>query len=141
VTDVVPTPELVAYLQGDAALTSLVPGGVWEDPAPADRSSRFCVLAFQTSSDQVCGGGSRVTEFYYLAKIVGEAEDIAGIRLAAMRLDALLHFGPLIQEWLPGYNVLSAQRIEAVAYPDPEPSTGIRYMHRGGQYRFDLEAA
>jgi hypothetical protein len=141
VTDITITPELVDYLKADGVLALLAPGGVWEDPAPANQDAPVVAVLYETAEDQTCGGGSRVTRFYYAAKVVGTASMIATVRQAALRLDALLHFGPIAQEHLPGYNVLTAQRLEPISYPDPEPTTGVRYMHRGGHYQIDVEAA
>ena len=140
-TDITITPELRNYLAADPTLSTLAPGGVWEDPAPSNQSAPVVVLLYETAEDDTCGGGSRVTRFYYAAKVVGTAAMIATVRQAALRLDALLHFGPIAQEHLPGYNVLTSKRLEPIAYPDPEPSTGVRYMHRGGHYQIDVEAA
>lgn len=140
-TDITITPELQSYLAADGVLASLAPGGVWEDPAPMNQSAPVVVLLYETAEDEVCGGGARVTKFYYAAKVVGTAAMIATIKQAALRLDALLHFGPIAQEHLPGYNVLTATRTEPISYPDPEPSTGLRWEHRGGHYRIDVEAA
>jgi hypothetical protein len=140
-TDITITPELQEYLAADATLASLASGGVWEDPAPANQNAPIVVLLYETAEDETCGGGSRVTRFYYVVKVVGPAVMIETIRQAALRLDALLHFGPIAQDHLPGYNVMAAKRNEPIAYPDPEPTTGVRYMHRGGRYQFDVEAA
>lgn len=140
-TDVTPTPEIIAYLAADPTLQGLAPGGVWEDPAPQDMPTPFVVVDYQTSVEHICGGGNRVTECYYLAKAVGPAAQIAQVRLAGLRVDALLHYGTLTVAGLAGYHVLLAQRTEAIEYPDPEPVTGIRWEHRGGQYRIDVEAA
>lgn len=141
-TDITITPELQGYLAADVTLAGLALGGVWEDPAPQDREQTFVVIGYETAVDQVvCGGGDRITEFYYAVKAVGPASLIESVRLAALRVDALLHFGPIVQAGLPGYSVKKSTRTEPISYPDPEPVTGIRWEHRGGHYRIDVEAA
>lgn len=139
-TDITITPELRDYLASDATLTTLAPGGVWEDPSPQGPSSPIVVIGYETAVTQHCGGGRAVTEFYYAVKVVGAASAIAAIRAAALRINALLDMGPIVPHGLAGYSVLTSKCTEPISYPDPEPVTGIRFEHRGGHYRIDVEA-
>lgn len=143
-SDVTATAGLVAYLAADTVLQGLAPGGVWEDPAPQSQASVPPVVVtvdLQTGNDQPCGGGRGWTECWYAVKAVGVAAQIATVRQAASRIDALLENNPsLLVNGVSGWRVQKAQRQEPIEYPDPEPTTGLRFEHRGGIYRIDVEA-
>jgi hypothetical protein len=136
--DVTPLPELCTALAADAGLTALATGGIWEDPSPDHVSGLVVIVGLQASHDETVCMTDRVTELFVIVKAVSVAADIDRIRLAARRLDDVMIDG-LPMTGLANYTVLLCERAEPVAYNDPEPSTGLRYEHRGGIYRVLVE--
>jgi hypothetical protein len=132
--DVTPLPELGDYLRADVALMALATGSVWEDPSPDHIDDLVVIVGLQSGLDETLCADDRVTEFFLAVKAVGPAATINSIRLAGKRIDDLM-LNNLPGNGLGAYHVLLVERSQPVAYNDPEPSTGIRYEHRGGIYR------
>lgn len=132
--DVTPLPELANYLKADAALMALATGSVWEDPSPDHIDDLVVIIGIQSALDETLCMDDRVTEFFAMVKAVGPAALIDSIRLAGKRIDDVM-LNNLPSNGLGGYHVVLVERSQPVSYNDPEPSTGIRYEHRGGIYR------
>jgi hypothetical protein len=134
-----PTKALIDWLNADPTLLASATGGVWEDPGPADEEERpFVTVRLISGLAEHCGGGSRQLSCLYAVQAVGKAQDITAVRAARDRLEALIGAGAarvLRRHDLAGFEVFGSWPDEAIEFTDPEPVTGIRFEHRGANYR------
>lgn len=94
-----PTKALVAFLQSDATLTALIPGGVWQDVAPPPTPTQprpVLVFALEAAAIdgeamQAMGYSQEVWRCRYLVAVEGEQRDVERVRDAAARMGVLLH--------------------------------------------------
>lgn len=124
---------LVAKLAGDGTLTSLMPGGVFVDEAPAG-SSQFVIVSLVSEDDAQQFGGRAFEDALYLVE-ARELSKVAtkNIKAAAARIDALLEHGTLT---IAGYNLMTMHREDRVRFTEvDEVDESIRWQHRGGHYR------
>lgn len=132
--DVTPLPELIDFIGADTALSAIATGGAWEDPSPDHVDDLVVIVGLQASHDETLCMTDRLSELFVIVKAVGPAAQIADVRAAGKRIDDMM-IDRLVGQPIGDYVVMLCQRSEAVSYNDPEPTTGIRYEHRGGIYR------
>jgi hypothetical protein len=138
-----PTDKLIAWLNDDTDLLAAAPGGVWEDPGPLDEDERpFVTVRLLSGLPQHCGGGSRTLDCLYAVKAVGQADAIAAVRVAQARIEALIGASGRVlgRHDLAGFAVMGSWPESVIEFTDPEATTGVRYEHRGANYRMQLEA-
>lgn len=138
-----PTAALITWLNADEALVAAATAGAWEDPGPPDEDERpFVTVKLIDSQALRCGGGSRHLECLYAVKAVGKAQDLVAVLAARDRLERLLGAADrgLHRSSLAGFDVIGAWTEDAIEYAEAEAVTGIRYEHRGGNYRITVEA-
>lgn len=143
-----PTGAIVAYLDADATLTALAPGGVWTDPAPEaatpidgkNVAPVFVTVGLLSDRPQWCSGGLGYHDALYTVQAVGPSDRLRDIEAASLRIYELLTRSVDDGLDIDGWDV--SFRLEAVVeFPDPEAATGIRWEHRGGQYRAFADVA
>lgn len=123
---------LVAKLLGDAALTALIPDGVYFDAAKQG-ATRFVIVSLVDAHDTPQFGARSFEDALYLVKAVALSSSGADVRAAAARIDALLEGGTLA---IAGYSVMVLEREERVRYTEVDDADqSIRWQHRGGRYR------
>jgi len=77
-------------LTADATFMALV-SGVYQEIAPAQVTTDYCLLINQSGTDVLSGVATRImTTLLYQVKIVGPATDSANLNAAFARADALL---------------------------------------------------
>jgi hypothetical protein len=123
---------VLAVLKSDAALTTLLPDGVWSGVA-GPHCRRFVLVQQLDHADDPMFGGTAYERFVYLVRAFALATESAVVTSGADRIDGLLHRQPLT---MPGYTHMGTLRI-AHQRDDPEldpVDTDLRFQHRGGQY-------
>jgi len=128
--------SLQAVLAADATLLAAAPGGVWVDPAPDGVAQPFVVLEQTFGADAGYGGGGRYSTVTYEVRVVAPASQVATVRTAAARIDALLHDA---RPTLTGFRVLGCRRTAPVDVV-LEETTG-RWVQVGGEYTVMVESA
>lgn len=134
---------LVAKLAQDAALTALLPNGVYMDEAPPG-STRFVIVSLADHHDVPVFGGRALESSLYLVKAVALSTAItpANAKAAEARIDALLDpLPPLPPATLeiPGYTFSAMYREERLRKLEPdEKDPSLRWAHRGGWYRVEV---
>lgn len=121
---------LSSKLVNDAALTALMPGGVFFDIA-AHGPTKFVIVSLLDHSDVYMYQGSAYERSIYLVKAVALSSTGADVKAAAARIHTLLQDGALSPV---GYSVMVVQRLERVRYTEVDEDTDARWQHRGGQY-------
>ncbi len=138
-----PTGAIVAYLDADTTLAALAPGGVWTDPAPEAATPItsgavapvFVTVGLLSDRPQWCSGGLGFHDALYTVQAVGPSDRLRDIEAASLRIFELLTRSEGEGRDIDGWEI-GGLRLEAVVeFPDPEVATGIRWEHRGGQYR------
>lgn len=127
---------IVAALQADATLASLMPDGVYMDIAPPGLQ-RYVIVSLVIAEDRATFEGRAIEDCLYLVKAVMlTTTSTTGIREAAARIDALLDDQPLAAD---GYGWMGGWREERVRYVEvDETDSTIRWQHRGGRYRVQM---
>jgi hypothetical protein len=130
---------LVAVLQGDPTLTSLMPDGVYMDPAPPGLQ-RYVIVSLVIAEDRAVFGGRAIEDCLYLVKAVTlTTTGLTGIKEAAAQIDTLLEDRPLVAD---GYDWMTSHREERVRYTEIDQfDSTIRWHHRGGRYRVQMAVA
>jgi hypothetical protein len=127
---------IVARLASDAALTALLPDGVWVDVAEQGkkRFARVTLLSAFDSGQMGAPGARRATEeVIYAVTAVTFGTSSTPAKQAAARIDVLLEDVELA---IDGYAHLSTERIERIRETEEdELDATIRWQHRGGRYR------
>jgi Protein of unknown function (DUF3168) len=127
---------LIARLSGDAALTALLPDGVYVNQAKQGKT-RFTLVSLVIASDAgqfAAVGQRRATEdCLYLVKAVTLDQSRARAGDAAARIDALLEDQPLTITGYTCARIAREERIDETEVDDLDAS--IRWQHRGGRYR------
>jgi hypothetical protein len=131
---------LVAKLQADAALTALMPDGVFMDEAgksivSGGNSTRFVIVSLVDEVDVDKFGGTAFEDALYLVKAV-ELKPKTGsgnIKAAAARIQVVLHDQVLT---VTGYTPMAMHREARKRYTEVDAvDESIRWWHRGGHYR------
>lgn len=138
-----PTGAIVAYLDADATLQGLATGGVWTDPAPeaatpvtdATIAPVFVTVGLLSDRPQWCSGGLGYHDALYTVQAVGPSDRLRDIEAAALRIFTLLTRSLSEGRVIAGWDIGGLRLEAAVEFPDPEVATGVRWEHRGGQYR------
>jgi hypothetical protein len=126
---------LVALLQADAALTALLPDGVWMDEA-GEGCTRFALVAVLDEFDVGVYGGRAYEDCLYVVKAVVLSTTNGDIQAAAARIDELLDDQPLTAA---GYGFMSMHRETRVRITEVDDvNAAIRWHHRGGHYRVQM---
>lgn len=122
---------LSSKLNGDATLLGLVPSRAWRDKPPAGTAHPFVVWQFQTGTELRGAGPVRIwSDLIYAVKVVGQGANVAALKAAVDRIDALLDLGRATV----GSGEIVACTLEGfVSYP--ETVNGLDYQHVGGRYR------
>jgi hypothetical protein len=138
---------VIGLLAADAALTSLMPGGVWYQLAPPN-TQQFVIVSMADSADQQMFGGRAWESVLYLVKAV-EFSSLTvpnkNARAAAERIDALLDPQPPAPPatlTITGYGTMLMQR-EGRRVRDvetDEKDATIQWAHRGAHYRVMVTA-
>lgn len=142
-TSLTPTAAIVAYLDADSTLTTLAPGGVWADPAPEAATpivgtavaNVFVTVGLLSDRPQWCSGGLGFHDALYTVQAVGPSDRLRDIEAASLRIFELLTRSESAGRDIDGWDIGGLRLEAAVEFPDPEVATGIRWEHRGGQYR------
>lgn len=129
---------LIAVLQNDATLKTLMPDGVFfglagPSLATGKNSTRFVLVSVMENVDRAVFGGRAIESILYLVQAVSLSGDSKG---AAKRIDELLEDHPLT---VAGYTFMSCareQRIREMERDDVDPT--IVWTHRGGMYRVEM---
>lgn len=125
---------LITRLRDDATLTSLLPGGVAFDDAPA--ATRFAVVMREDHVDLYGFDGRAIEEVVYRIEAVVHSKQAnagATARQAAARIDELLD-----RQLLPavGYLPMALQREGPSRWADlDDVDPTAKWFHRGGVYR------
>ena len=128
---------VVAKLSSDSTLTSLAPGGVYRDVAPAGVSGVYLIVSQMAHQDAyVLAGGPAREMVTFLVKAVELAKSGAGANAAAARVQALLN-GAVLS--ISGYRCMNVERSERIAYAELADGGDARYQHRGGLYEVMAE--
>jgi len=126
---------LVAWLQADAALSALLPDGVWIDEA-GEGSTRFAIVALLDEHDVPVFGGRAYEDTLFVVKAVMLSTAGGDIQAAAARIDELLDDQPLT---VAGYGWMTMHREARMRLTEVDDvNAAIRWHHRGGHYRVQM---
>jgi len=124
---------LIATLAADAALTALLPDGVYVDVAPSNKT-RFVIVQQQTHEDVEGFGPTGLYEsvqYRVTARVL--ASTGADVNAAAARIHALLHDQVIAA--ITGYAHMSTLRVERVKFTEVDAiDNDIRWQIAGGDY-------
>jgi hypothetical protein len=129
---------VLAVLQADATLESLLPDGVYMDEAPPG-VTQFVLVGLMDSEDVSTYGTDPVLEYaLYFVKGTALSSTNANMKAVRLRLDELLHGATLTA---PGYIEVKAfrernqPRLRYIDVDRKDPT--LRWWHRGGHYRIE----
>jgi len=127
---------IVAVLAGDAALTALVPDGVWLTTAPARRPLRtgFVIVQHQTHGDTEGFRAAMYEEFRYRVTAWVLSPSPAPAAAAAYRVHELLE--DTVITGITGYTHMSSLRVDRVG-PDVQIDpidNELRWQIAGADY-------
>lgn len=129
---------VIAVLQNDATLKTLMPDGVYMDEAPPN-SKRFVTVSVVIADDMPVFGKRGIESILYLVKAAMLTTTGGNIKAAAARIDALLEDCMLTAA---GYGWMTCHREERVRYTEVDDlDATIRWQHRGGRYRVQVSIA
>lgn len=129
---------VIAILQNDAQLKSLMPDGVFMDQAPPNLK-KFVLVSIVIAQDRSTFGRRAMESVLYLVKAVMLATAGGDVKAAAARIDDLLESTPIT---VAGYSWMTCQREERVRYVEVDSvDSTIRWQHRGGRYRVEMAVA
>ena len=116
---------VIALLQNDATLKTLLPDGVHMDQAPPNKK-KFGIVSLVFGEDRSVFAERAIEDCVFLVKAVlldASAKD------AAARIDVLLESTPLT---VAGYTWMTTERLERVRYTEVDSiDATIRWQHRG----------
>lgn len=126
---------IIAALLADAALTALMPDGVYFDEAD-ENSQRFVLVSLVDAQDVAIFGQRAYEDALYLVKAVALSTSGGDVRAAALRIDAVLEDCVLT---VPGYTWMGMARDRRVRMTEVDDAdAAIRWYHRGGRYRVQV---
>jgi hypothetical protein len=122
---------ILVVLRNDAALTALMPGGVYFDVAPPGRT-QYVIVSMTFHEDTYVFDGPAFERTLYLVKAIDRDIDGANVKAAAARIHELLQGQPLT---ITGYvHSLTSRVGRARDTETDEVDLDARWQHRGGQY-------
>lgn len=127
----------------DATLLAAAPGGIHADVAPEGVSGsptqQPWVVWFQVSGLDVPGTGTRriMADLVYEVRATGRNATYAALKVAANRIDALLHGKQAVA--LADGTMIGCVRVEPVRFTEQDGE--VIYRHLGGQYRIYAQGA
>jgi hypothetical protein len=127
---------LVEKLAADAALTALLPDGVWRHVAPS-QAKRFAIVSLIDGEDVGEFGGRAYENDLYLVE-ARVLSTIAGgnVYAAAARIEALLEDGTLT---VAGYRLMTMYREAPIELTEVDGVDATIQWHRaGGHYRVQM---
>src|SRR5262245_29631199 len=117
---------LLALLLGDAALTTLLPDGMWWDVA-GEGPTRFGIVSLISHADVPALGGRAWEDYLFLVKAVMLNASSSQIRSAAYRIDQLLNDQPLV---VAGFGCMAMFREARIRYTENDAdNAAIRWLH------------
>lgn len=131
---------LLAFLNADATLRALMPGGVYWDPPPPN-SRQVVVVSLVESYDQPMFGGRAFEQILYAVKAVElSTVSVQNGEAAAARIDELLDPqapAPPLALTIPGYALKHSARegTRIRLTEEDERNASLRFEHRGAHYR------
>jgi hypothetical protein len=129
---------VVQALSNDAVLSTLAPGGVWQQASPQGTAEPFIVIRPIVRRDQYVVDSVEGFESYTFAVDAVESSTTgAAAESVADRVHALLHNGRL--SGIGGYDFVDMMRRERIAYVEIDEDRDRRYQHRGGLYEVLVE--
>jgi hypothetical protein len=118
-------------LTGDATLTALVTGGVWNTQAEQGSVYPLLLYQFMSGLDYAAVGAERVwTNLIYMVKVIADTADFSVMNAAVARIDQLLHRA---SGTVADGSVWSCTREQVIRLPDSV--AGSQYRQAGGLYR------
>lgn len=132
---------LISILGNDPTLTSLAPGGVWEDFAPEGTTYPWVVFSLRPVDDQVITGAQRLkSTIAATVKVVSQTRSYISLIPAADRIDALINAK---SGTVTGGSIISCMRTSEVRYVEQpiEGQPAIVYRHLGGDYEILAQAS
>ena len=127
---------LIEKLAADAALTALLPDGVWRKVAPKN-AKRFAIVSLIDGVDVGQFGGRAYEDDLYSVEARVLSTVVGGdVYAAAARIGELLEDGTLT---VPGYSLMTMHREAPIEDTDVDQvDTSIQWHVAGGQYRIQL---
>jgi hypothetical protein len=122
---------VIATLNADATLTTLVPGRWFRDMAPQGVSKPFGIVTLMAHEDipQLSSANEAYQVGRYLVKVVDESTTSTAAELGADRAHVVLQNASLT---ISGFHSMDARREERISYVEADGSS--RFQHRGGIY-------
>ena len=131
---------LIQRLSTDAALSALMPHGVYQDVAPPNATAFVIVSLVDGSDTYVFGPGAEslgtVTLLYDVRAVGLETSGEASVRPAAVRIRELLQ-GELLD--IDGFECLAVLRQRRISQNRVDPINDVRWLHRGGRYEVTVQ--
>lgn len=122
---------LSATLSGDATLSALLPGGVWNTEASQGTAYPFVLFQFMSGLPYAAVGAFRIWEsLIYMVKVIGETADYQTLKTPLARIDVLLHRGSGTAADGTIWACVKEQSIRL-----PEAVQGKHYRSSGALYR------
>lgn len=126
---------VIALLQNDATLKTLLPDGIYMDLA-APNLKRFGIVSIVIAEDVAEFGGRAIESVLYLVKAVVLSSSNGNVKGAAARIDEVLED---VAFAVAGYGFMTMHREERVRYTEVDQiDATIRWFHRGGRYRVQM---
>lgn len=128
---------VIAHLQADSALKTLLPGGVWRGPAKS--GTRVCIVDVFEGTDQSVFGGRAIETVLYAIKASVLDGSGGNASEAAARIDALMSEATLA---IAGYTFMACVREDDRPLIDYEErnttDSTLLWRHMGGHYRVSV---
>jgi hypothetical protein len=122
---------LLAILEGDSVLQTLMPDGVWFDVA-IPGATRFVLVAQLAAEDEPMFNATAFETILYLVKAVAPGKSGKDtVKPAALRIRELLD--DAVIEPI-GYSCMRCARVQPVRYSELDAVADLRWHHRGGHY-------
>jgi hypothetical protein len=117
-------------LNGDPTLQALMPDGAWWNQAPPGKT-QFIIVALPGHEDLYEFQDEAFERFTYQITARSKEASSLAVDAAAARIRLVIEG----MTSATGYLVTAAERIEAIAYSDPDPvDAALLWQHAGGLY-------
>lgn len=128
---------LISKLTSDVTLMTLAPGGVFREIAPQGATEPYIIVQMMRHSDEyLINRGEAFEEFTYMVKAVQRTTSGATVQSVSDRIHTVLQDSTMT---ITGYNLITMQREERIAYVELDENRDQRYQHRGGIYQVLVE--